>query len=130
MTKKIDKVMMEQFKDCTLEEIIAFSAMEIDELKADFDAMMHFIEKRNRMPLRLMRRTRVKTIGIEKLILLFRKKSIEYKKDVKVQKDEVKKERQALKNLNVQQQALPLQTDLMQHAPTPQNEMVNAGTRY
>jgi len=130
MTKKIDKVMMEQFKDCNLEEIIAFSAMEIDELKADFDAMMQFIEKRGRMPLRLMRRTRVKTIGIEKLILLFRKKSIEYKKDVKVQKDQAKKDRQALKSLTVQQQHLPLQTDLMQNAPTPQAEMANASTRY
>lgn len=126
MTKKIDKTMLKKFKDeCTLEEIITYAAIEIDELKKDFDDMLSFVEKRARLPLRLMRRTRVKTIGIEKLIALFRKKSVDYKKEVKEKKDKIKqsKECRDLLNIKVKQQEFPaLQTDLLQNAPNPQVE--------
>jgi hypothetical protein len=118
--------MMEQYKDCTLEEVIAFAAIEIEELKKDFDEMLIFVQKRQRLPLRLMRRTRVKTVGIEKLVALFRKKSVDYKKEVKEKKDAIKASREAkdLLNLKVKQQELPaLQTDLLQKAPTPQAEV-------
>lgn len=123
---KITKEAIEQYKECTLEEVITFAAIEIDELKKDFDEMLVFLERRQRLPLRLMRRTRVKTIGIEKLVALFRKKSVDYKKDVKEKKDSVKRSKEArdLLNLKVKQQEFPaLQTDLLQKAPTPQEEV-------
>lgn len=127
MTKKITKDMLKQYNECTLEEIITFAAIEIEELQEDFQQMLEFVNRRSRLPLRLMRRTRVKTIGIEKLIALFRKKSVDYKKEVKEKKDKIKqtKAHKAIDSLNIKQQEFPaLQTDLLQRAPNPQEESV------
>lgn len=117
--EKIDKNLLDQFSECSVDEICAFIVMELEELKGNFEEILKFHARHKRMPLRLTRSTRVQTIGIEKLILLFRKKSVEDKKEVKVRKAQAKMARKKQESptifdsLNVQEHVAPQYSEIV-----------------
>lgn len=79
-----DKKKIDDFELWQLDEICSYILIELDELKGEFEEILKFYDRHKRLPLNLSRSTRCKSIDIEKLVRIFRKKSIEHRKEVAV----------------------------------------------
>lgn len=115
--EKIDKNLIDQFNRCTVDEICGFIIMELQEVQGEFQEFQKFFNRHKRAPARLSRTIRVKTIGIEKLISLFRKKTVIAHKEVV----EVKKTRQQLKQkereMRIQENTRTVNLEVKQYKP-------------